>query len=156
MKKLSLCLLAGLLLANVAWAQHGPGSGMNRKIGKIVKELKLTEQQQKDFQKIKTDMMKSMIEQGSKLATARIDLQQMFNADNPDKSAIDKKVDEMGDQVAQLGKMMVANWFAVNKMLNADQQKVWKKALNIGPMMQGMMREKGEKDEEEDDDEDGK
>ena len=53
MKQIALFLFAALILTNVAWSQHRPRSMMNRKIEKIVKELKLTEQQQKDFAKIK-------------------------------------------------------------------------------------------------------
>jgi Spy/CpxP family protein refolding chaperone len=181
MKKLVLAIVAVGMVGTCTLSQPGP---MRGKLGRIFKELKLTDQQQKDLEKVKADMMKSMIASGSKIATSRVDLQQLFKADNPDKAAIEKKIDEMGDQAAQMGKMMVAQWFAVNKMLTPEQQKIWTKALNAGPMTQagamhgmmqggrmqgpGMMRGQmmkrkieirerdGEKDQEEEDEEEGK
>jgi Spy/CpxP family protein refolding chaperone len=140
MKRFILMSIAMAVLAVCVMSQNRAMSPMMGPVGEIVKELKLTDQQQKDFERIKADMMKSMINQGAKLATARVDLSQLLNADSPDRPAIEKKIDEMGDQAAQLGKMMVGQWFAVNKILTPDQQKTWKKALDLGPMMQGWMR----------------
>lgn len=39
-----------------------------------------------------------------------------------------------------MGKMMVAQWFTVNKMLTPEQQKTWKKALEVRPMMGNFMQ----------------
>ena len=142
MKRIVFGIIAVVLVAAFAFSQPGPQSpmmGMGH-MGKIVKDLNLTEPQKKEFDKIKADMMKSMIANVSKLATSRVDMQQLLKADNPDKVAIEKKIDEMGDQAAQMGKMMVAQWFTVNKMLTPEQQKVWKKALEVRPMMGNFMQ----------------
>jgi Spy/CpxP family protein refolding chaperone len=142
MKRTVFGIIAVAILAVSAFSQpepQPPMMGMGH-MAKIVKDLKLTDQQQKELDKIKADMMKSMIANGSKLATSRVDMQQLLKADNPDKAAIEKKIDEMGDQAAQMGKMMVAQWFTVNKMLTPEQQKVWKKALNDRPMMGRFMQ----------------
>jgi Spy/CpxP family protein refolding chaperone len=140
MKRIAFGIIAVAVVAACAVSQPGPQPPMMGHLGKIVKDLNLTEQQQKEFDKIKADMMKSMIANRSKLATARVDMQQLLKADNPDKVAIEKKIDEMGDQAAQMGKMMVAQWFTVNKMLTPDQQKTWKKALEVRPMMGNFMQ----------------
>lgn len=140
MKRIVFGIIAAAIVVACAFSQPGPQPPMMGHVVKIVKDLNLTEQQQKEFDKIKADMMKSMITNGAKLATARVDMQQLLKADSPDKAAIEKKIDEMGDQAAQMGKMLVAQWFTVNKMLTPEQQKTWKKALDVRPMMGGFMQ----------------
>ena len=114
----------------------GPGRGMP--LMRIMEELKLTDDQKKEVEKLHFDMQKQMIAQRSKIANARLEYQQLIKADNPDKAALEKKINEIAQLAGQTGTMMLNQWFAVNKLLTAEQQKTWKKALNVG----GMMRER--------------
>jgi Spy/CpxP family protein refolding chaperone len=107
-------------------------------------KLKLTADQKKDFDKIRTEMDKQLITQRAKVQTAGVDLEQLLKADNPDKSAIEKKLNSISELTAQLRMIRIDAWFDINKILTPEQQKIWKKALSIGPAMgQGMMHEKG-------------
>ena len=137
------------------------GAMMGRFQG-IIGELKLTDDQKKDLDRIKFDAMKQMIAQVSKIATMRVELQEQMQADKPDRAALEKKIDELTSQAGSIGKMMVGQWFAVNKILTPEQQKIWKRVLEMRPMMNRrmggmpMMRERmkkmhEEKEEEEDD-----
>ncbi|MBI4429032.1 MAG: periplasmic heavy metal sensor [Ignavibacteriales bacterium] len=107
---------------------------------RLMEELKLTDDQKKEVQKLHFDLLKQMIAQRSKIATSRLELQQMLNADNLDKAVIEKKIGEVSQLATQVHTMRLNQWFAVNKLLNADQQKVWKKALNMRANMAERMR----------------
>ncbi|MBF8248056.1 MAG: hypothetical protein HW374_856 [Bacteroidetes bacterium] len=136
-----------ILIFSLAWTQ--PMGGMHegmpmRPHMKLMEELKLTDDQKKDVQKLHFDLQKQMITQRSKIAGARVDLQQLLKADNPERAAIEKKITEISQLAGQTGTMLLGQWFAVNKLLTAEQQKTWKKALDIGGMMrQGMRMREG-------------
>lgn len=113
---------------------------------KFMQELNLTDAQKKDFEKLHFDNQKEMIDLRSKMAKSRLDLQQLMRADSPDKAAIDKKLGELSQIQLQMQQKKVNQWFAVNKLLTPDQQKVWKRALDRpgfkrgrGRMMQQFM-----------------
>jgi Spy/CpxP family protein refolding chaperone len=131
-----------IFIFSLAWTQ--PMGGMHegmpmRPVMKLMEELKLTDDQKKDVQKLHFDLQKQMITQMSKIAGARVDLQQLLKADNPDRAAIEKKITEISQLAGQTGTIMLGQWFAVNKLLTAEQQKTWKKALGMGGMMGGGM-----------------
>mgnify|MGYP001596333748 CR=1 FL=1 len=129
-----------VFIFSLAWTQ--PMGGMHegmpmRHVMNLMEELKLTDEQKKEVQKLHFDIMKQMITQRSKIGTAKVDLQQLLKADNPDRAAIEKKITEISQLGGQTGTMLLGQWFAVNKLLNPEQQKTWKKALDL----RGMMRE---------------
>jgi Spy/CpxP family protein refolding chaperone len=131
-----------MFIFSLAWTQ--PMGGMRegmpmRPVMKLMEELKLTDEQKKEVQKLHFDLQKQMITQRSKIAGARVDLQQLLKADNPDRAAIEKKITEISQLAGQTGTMLLGQWFAVNKLLNPEQQKTWKKALDFGGMMGGGM-----------------
>jgi Spy/CpxP family protein refolding chaperone len=99
-------------------------------------KLNLTDEQKKDVEKIHFDAEKQTIAQNAKEETARIELQQLLKADAPDKSAIEKKISDIADLGVQKHMIKINSWFAVNKLLNPEQQKTWKKALEYGPALQ--------------------
>ncbi len=99
---------------------------------RFMSKLNLTDEQKKDVEKIHFDAAKQTVTQKAKLETARIELRQLLKADNPDKSAIEKKINEMTDLNAQLRLIKIDSWFAINKLLTSDQQKTWKKFLEFG------------------------
>jgi Spy/CpxP family protein refolding chaperone len=141
MKKIVVVIVAALAMVSVqVYSQPEEGKGLK----KIMKELKLTDVQKKDVEKIQLDMKKQMIDQESKIKTTRLELQQLFKADTPDKSAIESKLKEIAKLEVETKMIRVDSWFSVNSLLTPEQQKTWKNALEFGPAMkQHMMKEGG-------------
>lgn len=106
-------------------------AALPRGIGK----LNLTDTQKKDVDKIVFDAAKQTIAQRAKVATARLELRQLFKADSPDKNAIEKKMNEIADLSTQIRIDHVDGWFAINKLLTPDQQKIWKHTLAMHAQM---------------------
>ena len=140
MKKLGVFVAAALLMASTTLFSQPMD---NKRHDKLIDELKLSDEQKKDYEKIHVDMQKQEIAQKAKNETARVELQQILKADTPDKSAIEKKINEIASLIVQLHMIKVNSWFAVNKLLNPEQQKTWKKVLEHGLELQQhrMMRQ---------------
>jgi len=105
-----------------------------------MEKLNLTDSQKKDVEKLNTDFAKKRVDQQAKVKTARIDLQALLKSDAPDKAAIEKKVEEISGLQAQNRVLGIEHWFAVNKLLTPDQQKVWKGMLDRTPRERMAMR----------------
>ncbi len=100
---------------------------------RFMEKLNLTDEQKKDVEKIHFDAEKQTIAQKAKVETAGIELRQLLKADAPDKSAIEKKINDIADLRVQMHMIKINSWFAINKLLTPDQQKVWKKVLENAP-----------------------
>lgn len=137
---LSLLVIAGSAMAQTGKTQNRPMAGWKNNMG--AGGLKLTDQQKKDVQKIKFNLMQKQIDLRAKIAHARLDYEQLTSADSPDESAIAAKIDEIAKLQVQSKKNMLDGWFAVNKILTPDQQKIWKKVLQH-PRMAGRMMMNG-------------
>ncbi|MDA0985985.1 MAG: hypothetical protein O3A55_00045 [Bacteroidetes bacterium] len=96
----------------------------------ILKKLNLSEDQKSKVDKVKYEATKSAIELGSKIKLLKLDIKELLKADNPDKSAIDKKIKETVEKTTSLATIRLDSWFKVNELLNSDQKKVWKNVLN--------------------------
>ncbi len=96
---------------------------------KMPKDLNLTDAQQEQFEKIEFDMQKKQIELGAKLATLKLEMNRLMSADQLDKGAVEKKMNEIAAQTIALRMNHLNAWSEKNKLLNADQQKIWKKML---------------------------
>jgi Spy/CpxP family protein refolding chaperone len=144
MKKLGVYVAIVLAMVSTSlYSQPAEGKGF----GKIIEKMKLTEEQKKDVDKIRLDMEKQEIAQKAKIETAQVDLRHLFKADNPEKSVIEKKLNEIAGFEAQMHMIRIDSWFAINKLLTPEQQKTWKKALEAGPAMrQKMMKHQKMKD----------
>jgi Spy/CpxP family protein refolding chaperone len=103
---------------------HGGGPGFGR--GFMVEKLDLKPDQEKQFESLQSDLQKKQIDLRAKVQTSRIELRDLMNDDVPNKSKIESK---MGD-ISKLQNEMKLNhlnfWFAVNKFLTPEQQKIWK------------------------------
>jgi len=109
-----------------AFAQP-PGHGM------MMKELKLTDQQQELFDKVTFDTQKKMIELKAKVATLKLELRRLMDAESLDKSAIEKKMNEIATTEVAIRMNHINGWSEKNKALTPEQQKIWKKVLAHGP-----------------------
>jgi Spy/CpxP family protein refolding chaperone len=114
-----------------------------RQVKKFMGKLNLSDEQKKDVEKIHFDAEKQTIAQKAKVETARVELQQLLKADAPDKLVIEKKITDIAELKVQMHMIKVNAWFDVNKLLNPEQQKTWKKVLEYGPALQRhkMMRQ---------------
>lgn len=129
MKKL---LLLMFMAAAIVWAQPrefedddaltGPTLGG----GRLIENLDLTADQEKQFDKLRTDMQKKQIETSSKIQTARLDIKDLFREDNPDKGKIESKMSEISKLQNEMKMNHIDFWFVVNKILKPEQQKIWK------------------------------
>ncbi len=121
------CLAFLALSLSLAQENVTPKNQMGANRDRTLRQLKLTDAQRKDIDKLRFDLRKKSIEQQAKLKTERLELVQLFKADNPDQSAIQKKVSEISQLQSQQRLFFVDHWFAVNKLLTPDQQKIWKR-----------------------------
>jgi Spy/CpxP family protein refolding chaperone len=126
MKRLIVMMAAVLMLFS---AQLYSQPDDTKQIHKFMGKLNLTDEQKKDVEKIHFDAEKQTIAQKAKVETAQIELQQLLKADTPDKTAIEKKINDIADLKVQMHMIKINSWFAINKLLTPDQQKVWKKVL---------------------------
>ncbi len=90
-----------------------------------------------------------MVDLQAAMKKERLDVQDEFHADKPDKGKIDAAIAKLGDLQVQVRQAHVQFWFDVNKILTADQQKVWKRAAERllqerGRMMAGGWMRRGE------------
>ncbi len=106
----------------------------------IMQKLNLTDSQKKDVEKLNSELAKQRVDQQARIKTAAIDLRELMRADQPDKGAIEKKIGEIANLQAQNRMLGVDHWFAVNKLLTPDQQKIWKETLNHPPRARFAMR----------------
>jgi Spy/CpxP family protein refolding chaperone len=138
MKRFSLLVAVVIALFSVyAWSQQNEREekpGGDKKGMEFRKhfgaELKLTDEQKKEVDRLRSETAKEMIDQHGKIAKSEIELHDLFKADTPDKSAIEKKMQAIADLKVEAKMIHINNWFAVNKLLTPEQQKVWKKFLN--------------------------
>jgi len=99
----------------------------------LIERLKLTPEQQKQMEKMKFDLDKRQVQTRAKMETAAVELKELLSADNPDREAIEKKVDEVAKYRVEMEKNKIEQWFTVNKILTPEQQKVWREVLKHPP-----------------------
>lgn len=119
--------LAGALFAALSYAQPGPAA--QRGTMRLMDELSLSAEQKKDIDKIIANTMKEQIDRRASIGKARVDLRELLRAESPNQSAIEKKLGEITQMESQARVGRLNTWFVVNRLLNADQQKIWKQAL---------------------------
>ena len=132
MKRLAVLMAAVLMVFGTQLYSQPNGA---KQIKKFMEKLNLTDEQKRDVEKIHVDAEKQTIAQKAKVETAGIELRQLLKADVPDKSAIEKKINEIADMRVQMHMIKINSWFAINTLLTPDQQKTWKKVLENGPAL---------------------
>ena len=109
--------------------RHTPKPGMGRP--DIIEKLKLSDEQKEQMKNIRFETEKKEIELRSKVALSRLELGRLFMSDTPDKSAIEKKMNEVIANEASLKLNKINGWFDANKNLTPDQQKIWREFLRM-------------------------
>jgi Spy/CpxP family protein refolding chaperone len=133
MKRILAFLAAGVLLIGTgsvlaqSQADKDPLQPPDQK--PLFSRMNLNEQQKKQVDKMRFDMQRQLIGVGAKLQTARLELRELLAADSPDKVAIEQKMNEIAQIRVQKQSIRLNHWFAVDKILTPDQQKVWKEML---------------------------
>lgn len=92
----------------------------------MMETLKLTDDQQKQFDKLRADFQKERIGMRSTLQQLRIDLRELYRAGTPDKGKIDATINEIGKQQTEMKLKQNDHWFRINKILTPEQQKIWR------------------------------
>jgi Spy/CpxP family protein refolding chaperone len=138
-----LLLIVVATALSLAQVMRGP---MAQRFGErheaLIKELKLTEAQETQMQKLRIELMKKQTQLRSRVQTLRLDSKELFLADKIDRKAIESNVKAVTDAQEQMKLNFIDHWFAVNQILTPDQQKIWKKhAMAMGERMRVGMRQ---------------
>jgi Spy/CpxP family protein refolding chaperone len=133
MKRILAFMLASILLVGTGSALAQPPTDEDipqaTRAKPFIGRLNLNDQQEKQVEQLRFDMQKQLIGVRGKLQTARLELRELLSADNPDKAAIEKKMNEIAQIRVQKESVRLDHWFQVNKLLTPEQQKVWKQLL---------------------------
>jgi Spy/CpxP family protein refolding chaperone len=104
-------------------SQAGPGGPnppmFNQRLGP---ELNLTEQQQSRLREMGVEQQKKAIRLRADIQTKEIELHELLRAANPDRAAINAKIDEIGVLKAQTEKDSVAQRLAFEQLLTQEQK----------------------------------
>lgn len=111
--------------------QFGPGfrargaMGMRRGggMGRLVRELNLTDAQKTKLRQMRFDRQKAAIQNRATLQTRQLELRQLMSGDKPDKAAIDRKIDEIGQARTAQMKARLDTRLAIRDLLTPEQQK---------------------------------
>lgn len=127
MKKLVVILILSTTLSwsQRMWTDDDHQLSM-RGHGRIVENLKLTEDQQKQFDKIHTDLEKKQITLRSKLETMQVDLRDLIRSEKPDQGKIESQLSEISKTQNEMKMNRMGRWFGINKILTPEQQNIWK------------------------------
>ncbi|MEW5799057.1 MAG: Spy/CpxP family protein refolding chaperone [Bacteroidota bacterium] len=118
-----------LFIVSFAYANPGPPPNHPQRF-QLMDELKLTDAQKEQFEKISYDTEKKQIELRSKMESAQLDLRRLMDADSPDKAAIEKKFNEIAAAQTAMKMNHFNCWYEKNKVLTPEQQKIWKQAMH--------------------------
>lgn len=132
MKSIVAAALAALLCSQPALAQPGPaGTGQGRGARgegprAVMAKLNLDDVQKEKIEKLRTEMQRKNIETQSKIRLARIDMRELMRAENPSRSAIEKKMRAVSDLELDLKLVRLDHMLAVREVLTPEQRKIWK------------------------------
>jgi Spy/CpxP family protein refolding chaperone len=136
MKRIHLIIWAVALTAAASMA-FGQGAGMQHAFKGCPGMPGLSEDQQKKVEALNLEIEKALLPLKAQLDVKAAELKVLAVAENPDKAAIDKKIEEIGALRTQMMKKKVLNGLAVRALLTPDQRVGFdQKALRecCGPM----------------------
>lgn len=144
MKKIMIAAI--LLLASVAYSQpdpmitpdhHKEKSFQNGESGPVGR-LKLSDEQQKQFEGLTSALVKKQIALRSSVMSKRVDLHDLVREDSPSKEKIEALQNEIGKLQSEIKINRTEFWFDVNRILKPEQQKEWKRMLLMRAEHRGM------------------
>jgi Spy/CpxP family protein refolding chaperone len=120
----------------------GPGMGPRESMPdllrpEIQKELAITAEQRQKLEDIRFNSEKESIQHHSALQVARLELSRLTESANPDRAAIDKKIQEAAQEEAALMRSSVYARLNANAVLTAEQR------AKLEQIMQTRMRAEG-------------
>jgi Spy/CpxP family protein refolding chaperone len=125
----SLLLLAALV-SMPALSQEPPKAPPGQMMRpRFMERLNLSKEQKSQIEKLRADFQKQQIAQRAKIQTAAVELRQLLRAENPDKAAIEKKINELAQLRAQLSTARVNQMLNVRKILTPEQQQMIREAV---------------------------
>lgn len=144
MKKFVLHLSAFLLISSIyAYSQPFKGPKHHFNVDNVKRLLKLTPEQQKQFDDISYKNQQSLIDIKSGIAKNRLDLKKMIKDRNIDDVKILQLIDENSKLQSDMKRSVVKQWLDIYKILNDDQKQSLLK--HIGKMIDGGLAQRGEK-----------
>ncbi|HMD13634.1 MAG TPA: periplasmic heavy metal sensor [Bacteroidota bacterium] len=143
-------VLAILLLASIAYSQPDPMQAPDKQKEKsfrtgefgAVARLKLTDDQQKQFEGLTSVLMKKQIVLRSSVMSKRVDLHDFIREETPSKEKIEALQNEISKLQSEIKTNRTEFWFDVNRILKPEQQKEWKRMLLMRAEHRGMQRMK--------------
>ena len=106
----------------------GGGHGFNRlnpvMVKKVLKDAGASDQQVRRVQVLIDDTKSKTLDVKHELEKAHLDMQQLMQAENPDRAAIFKQIDKIGALKLQMKKLWVGTILDVRKELTPEQ---WEK-----------------------------
>ena len=131
MKRLITLIAIFVFTVNCISAQpKGKDFPMMEKGRRIIKQLKLTTDQQKQFENIKADNEKFIIDTHAKIQKNRIDLKTMLDQNQIDDQKILQLVDESSKLQSDIKNSVAKRLLAVYKILDDKQKEIWVKAIS--------------------------
>jgi Spy/CpxP family protein refolding chaperone len=146
---LILALAAGAADAQQTLTVTSTGAGGPQQQKKIVRmrtnmmeKLNLTDQQKEGMQKLRIEMQKKNTPILSQIRLARLEIQQLMMAENPDKAKIEAQMKEISGLELKVKLNALDHQFAVRNLLTPEQRKIWKEGRRGGFMggMEDQMR----------------
>ncbi|MCX6619098.1 MAG: Spy/CpxP family protein refolding chaperone, partial [Acidobacteria bacterium] len=106
-------------------------------------DLNLTEQQQSRLREMGVEQQKKAIRLHADIQTKEIELHELLRAANPDRAAINAKIDEIGVLKAQTEKDSIAQRLAFEQLLTPEQKQKLRQQRERGPVPGGGARQPG-------------
>ena len=128
------------------WTTAAPGTGQQEKKvvrmrGNMMGKLNLTDQQKESMQKLRIEMQKKNTPLMSQIRLARLEIQQLMMAENPDRAKVESQMKEISSLELKVKLNGLDHMFAVRNLLTPEQRKIWKEERGenfmggMGPQM---------------------
>lgn len=123
-----------------------PGGPMSELLRRpdIQKEIDITDEQRKKLEDLAFNSAKTAIQAQANLQVHRMELERMVHSDNPDRSAIDKKIQEISQVQTALMRGMINTSLEERSILTKEQRDKMREVLQrqMGERMQRMRMER--------------
>ena len=91
----------------------------------IMRRLNLNDEQKDKVSQLHSDLQRKQIDLRAKISELRVDVRELFRAQQPDQAKIDDAIEKIAKLQTDMKHARLAFWFDVNKNLTPEQQKIW-------------------------------